>query len=159
SDNNLYESFDSGAHWAPNSFFSPGSGYLNAVAFAGTGGTVYALDFHAFYASADSGATWALVTYLPFSPQFCLANNITLDSSNPTTIYLGDGSIYYDSGCAAMSTDGGATWAELTFPSYGSIFAVDPKSPSTVYSGSHNGLYKSTDAGTTWTPVNIAGLV
>jgi photosystem II stability/assembly factor-like uncharacterized protein len=56
----------------------------------------------------------------------------------------------------AKSTDGGTTWAPASVGITGSIldiraFAIDPATPTTVYAGGEDGVFKSTDAGATWT--------
>ena len=66
------------------------------------------------------------------------------------------------------STDGGATWAAPSGSlDFGLVFDViaDPHTPSTVYvMATHtfdldNGLWKSTDAGETWTELTVPGTV
>jgi len=84
--------------------------------------------------------------------------------TDPNTVYVGvaAGSIW-------KTTDGGTTWANigdnLASLTYGAI-AIDPGNPNIVYAGAGEimygfafniydgqGLYKSTDAGTTWTHI------
>lgn len=63
------------------------------------------------------------------------------------------------------STDGGRTWARLgtnTLPAIVWDLAIDPSDPSTVYAGTHAGVYVSRDAGIHWNPMNdglISGFV
>jgi photosystem II stability/assembly factor-like uncharacterized protein len=74
---------------------------------------------------------------------------------------VGGGSIYYGYTCSAKSTDGGVTWEVLSgLPANSMVvgFAIDPKSPGTIYAASYGGLYKSTNSGRAWTALNIAGL-
>lgn len=58
-------------------------------------------------------------------------------------------------GRAAESTDGGATWSDIAIPSAASAVEIDPSDPSTLYAGVLTGrvaeVWKSTDAGRTWT--------
>jgi hypothetical protein len=155
---NLYGSADSGAHWAQNTSFP---GELVTLAFSPAGGTVYAGYYNTMYSSSDSGATWTLAGYLPSDP-FCAVLNITVDPRSATTLYIGGGSIYYGYTCSAKSADGGVTWEILSgLPATSMVteFAIDPKSPNTIYAASYGGLYKSTDAGADWTALNVAGLV
>jgi len=63
------------------------------------------------------------------------------------------------------STDGGATWEQLTLAAgvtWGvTTLAVDPRNPSVLYAGGDNGgssgggLQRSTDGGSEWTPLQI----
>jgi len=165
----LYESSDSGASWDPNSFFSQGGATIVTVAFSPAGGTVYAGGGTSVYSSSDSGATWTLAGNVPpplFPPWWCSIMNLAVDPNTPTTLYMGGGTIYWGVNYAAKSIDGGATWEYLSgLPADAVItaFAIDPKSSSTIYAAStfwagQGGLYESTDTGTTWTPLNIAGL-
>ena len=165
----LYESSDSGASWAPNSFFSQGGATVATVAFSPAGGTVYAGGGTAVYSSSDSGATWGPAGTVPppmFPPWWCDIMNLAVDPNSPSTLYMGGGTIYWGVNYAAKSTDGGATWADLSgLPVDATVtaFAINPKSSNTVYAAStfwngEGGLFKSTDTGTTWPPLSIAGL-
>jgi hypothetical protein len=99
--------------------------------------------------------------------------------------YYGDGGaliqdpinslVYYSGGtvvsgsysvmCVSKSTDGGSTWPyryNLTAEA-GCCYAltVEPTNSNVVYAGGNGGLFKSTDAGTSWTSssVGISGIV
>ena len=53
------------------------------------------------------------------------------------------------------STDGGNTWTQVLYKSYSNLFGVqrlvfDPNNSNTVYACTTHGLFKSTDAGATW---------
>jgi Calx-beta domain-containing protein/beta-propeller repeat-containing protein/carboxypeptidase family protein len=51
------------------------------------------------------------------------------------------------------SSDGGASWRGESYGLKSDIataLALDPTKPSTIYTGTRNGVYKSTDAGSTW---------
>jgi len=56
--------------------------------------------------------------------------------------------------CVSKSTDCGMTWtmSELT-DTYGTTntLALDPQNPEIVYAGGYEGVFKTTDNGTTWT--------
>lgn len=87
-----------------------------------------------------------------------LVNAITVDPSNPQTLYLGMWQGLY------KSTDGGADWTTLLegtppqapYPSTQldpSSIVVDPSNSQTIYLVTGiNGIYKSTDGGATWSP-------
>jgi len=155
---NLYGSPDGGIHWAQNTAFP---GYLVTLAFSPAGGTVYAGYYDTILSSSDSGATWIFDGYLPTDPSYCAALNITVDPTNASTLYVGGGSIYYGYTCSAKSTDGGITWEVLGGLLSNLLvnqFAIDPKSPNTIYAASYGGLYKSTNGGGAWAALNIAGL-
>lgn len=88
------------------------------------------------------------------------ANTIAVHPTGENIIYTG-----FSNGGVWKTTDGGANWVpifdEQIWPATGDI-AIDPSDPETVYVGTGDpnitfypmlgdGLYKSTDGGTTWT--------
>ncbi len=123
------------------------------------------------YVSFDGGATFTRSLYL--SPQSG-ASDLVMDPANPNVVYAGmwhvlrrpwtltSGGSAGDDGLF-KSIDGGKTWSKITgngFPA-GAIgrigIAVAPSKPSRVYAlvESHEGvLWKSDDAGATWTMVS-----
>src|SRR5271165_1093311 len=113
------------------------------------------------YKSVDNGATWTQLGLQ--SPS---ADSLSIDPVSGA-IYAG-GVLTSSSGAIFKSTDGGTTFAPLKngFPLFGPFVRVDPNNPSTVYgfaqlgsTGNFNSVnYVSTDAGATWTNLNIAGL-
>jgi photosystem II stability/assembly factor-like uncharacterized protein len=65
------------------------------------------------------------------------------------------------------STDGGATWSGTGLSVSVNLLAIDPANPTTLYAatggsglGDFRGLFKSTDGGASWLPINngVAGL-
>ena len=95
------------------------------------------------------------------SPSAGRASAIAVDPTNPEILYAG-----YAMGGVWKTTDGGKTWTPLMdfepTLAVGAI-AVDPVTPSTIYVGTGepapyigyagHGLFKSTDGGTTFTPL------
>ena len=88
------------------------------------------------------------------------------DPRDPNTIYVtaSPGTVQ-DSGVVEKSTDGGATFS-VVFPPPGVTFpgqfiaplVMDPSDPDTLYYG-QNQLFKTTDAGATWTAITpVLGL-
>jgi uncharacterized protein (TIGR03437 family) len=94
------------------------------------------------------------------------ADSLSIDPVSGA-IYAG-GVLTGSSGAIFKSTDGGTTFTPLKngFPLFGPYVRIDPNNPSTVYafaqlgsSGNFDSVnYVSTDAGATWTNLNIAGL-
>jgi photosystem II stability/assembly factor-like uncharacterized protein len=102
--------------------------------------------------SVDGGATWNDVG---LSGMFVGA--FTIDASTPDTVYTGAGDRVLKSG------DGGMTWTAVNVGSIDVVnalgrspavqcLAIDPVTPSTLYAGTDAGVFKSIDAGITWTP-------
>ncbi len=126
------------------------------------------------FKTTDGGKTWKKILFVNDSTG---ANTLAMDPANPQVVYAsmwqmsrahwtfssgGPGSGIY------KTTDGGATWTNITHASglptgiFGKIgLAVAPSSPNTVYAliqadyrGQAGGLFRSNDAGRSWTLVN-----
>jgi photosystem II stability/assembly factor-like uncharacterized protein len=110
--------------------------------------------FNGVFKSDDAGATW--------SPSWSGMTSTTpvlvmvVDQQNPLVIYAGTNfdSIY-------KTVNGGATWTRIfanvfTGLTDSNIFSmgIDPANSNNIYAGSVNGLFKSTNAGSTWSATN-----
>jgi photosystem II stability/assembly factor-like uncharacterized protein len=142
------KSTNGGATWVAAAPLPHGGYFLFLVLDSGTPGVVYVtasvdLDGHygpITYKSSDDGASWT---------RFGLPGVYMLPGP-PGVLFMGK----------HRSTDGGATWQELTLPTAPSALAFAPDDPATLYVGTApppiagvtpSGVYKSTDAGATWT--------
>jgi photosystem II stability/assembly factor-like uncharacterized protein len=110
--------------------------------------------------TTDGGQTWAAIT----DTQASLAiGAIAIDPNNPNNIYVGTGEAdysvdsYYGQGLL-KSTDGGTTWTLISSPfaSGGSAppfaqIAIQPGNSSVLLAATESGVYRSTNAGATWT--------
>jgi hypothetical protein len=110
--------------------------------------------------TTDGGQAWAAIT----DTQASLAiGAIAIDPNNPNNIYVGTGEAdysvdsYYGQGLL-KSTDGGTTWTLISSPfaSGGSAppfaqIAIQPGNSSVLLAATESGVYRSTNAGATWT--------
>ncbi len=104
------------------------------------------------FLSTDGGSDWKQIK-IRNDTGSCL-EVAAFDPSNRNTIYVAG---YKSSYAPALhkSTDGGASWTELTPPSSSArieAIAVDPSVSGTIYLGtSWAGIFVSTNGGDTWT--------
>ncbi len=126
--------------------------------------TIYAaLEWSGVFKSTDGGGTWQQRA-TGLEPGYGHnAIRLVVDPSNPSVLYVGtDGGIH-------KSVDGGLSWRYLTtglprkIKTSTTVFGlvIDPARTSTVYAAFYtagdtgtSGVYKSVDAGATWSPAN-----
>ncbi|HLF15656.1 MAG TPA: T9SS type A sorting domain-containing protein, partial [Bacteroidota bacterium] len=110
--------------------------------------------------STDAGANW-----LPTNDMAAnlVIGAIAIDPNNSNIIYAGTGEGYFNidalRGAGTLkSTDGGATWALTTtfsaspsgFPYYINDIYIRPDNSLLLFAATNSGLYRSTNAGTSW---------
>ena len=105
------------------------------------------------YLTANAGSTWTLSGALPNNGSSL--SYIWFDTNNYNTVYVA--SVAPDSTMTHLwkSQNFGSTWAAIDgngFPAGVPVNCVqnDPGDSNTLYAGTHLGLYKSTDGGTSW---------
>jgi hypothetical protein len=177
----VWKTTDGGATWAPltddQATLSMGAIAVAPsnpnVIYAGTGEANNVEDSNygrGILVSTDGGATWTLTGASAFD-RLTVAK-IAVDPTDPNTAYAAVGDFATNGRPFAAgtgiykTTDGGATWTDTTaslgqFDPYSDV-AIDPHNHTTLYMaiGDHfgdayhtgaNGVYKSTDAGASWT--------
>lgn len=142
--------------------FVAGSGTSNSrtelALFRAAGGavTVYAasgFNGGTLQRSQDGGATWAQRIDNNFcSPQCFYDIAVAVDPTNVDRVYLaGAPAVPF-----AISTNGGALFTNSSTGLHVDSHAITvaPSDPTVVYFGSDGGIWKSTNSGGTWTPLN-----
>lgn len=141
--------------------YKRGSGRINCVAF-------HTFDANTIYVGAPSGGFWKTTTggnsWATTTDQLASigVSDIVIDNINPEIIYIatgdGDGASTYSSGIL-KSTDGGTTW-NTTGSSHNITDHVtyrkliqNPENNNILIAASNNGVYKTTDAGASWSLV------
>lgn len=103
--------------------------------------------------STNGGATWTQQIDNNFCGGQCFYDiAIAVDPTNANNVYLGgDPTII-----SAKSTNGGTTFTDNNAGVHVDTHAltVAPSDPNTIYLGTDGGIYKSINAGLTWTPLN-----
>jgi photosystem II stability/assembly factor-like uncharacterized protein len=113
------------------------------------------------YTSTDGAHTWRLL--VNFNRPRLFVDHIIVDPRNSKVLYVATHR-HKDPGGFFKSTDGGLTWREspdLRNEALHSLSQSD-RNPDLLIAGTFNGIYKSMDAGETWTPLptaNTPGLV
>ena len=113
------------------------------------------------YRSTDRGGTWASIYTTQYDLNRTNDVKVAVTRADARTIYLltgGTGPAGFDMR-VEVSTDGGASWVNRRSNGvdpaqfgYNSYIAADPNNANTVYVGTRD-VYKSTDAGSTWTNI------
>ncbi len=160
-DNYFLRSFDAGTHW--DTFPSPKKNILY--------GQIKIDAFHSkiIYASIepyvnfDPGANYVMMTKdggmswdsLFYSRDWtsCL---VEISPSHLNKVFVGVGS-----GMIKYTTNQGLSWSDLGYiPTLGlSSLAIDPFNDSIMYVGTYSGIYKSYNAGTSWSAISIGAAI
>jgi len=145
----VFKSVDAGATWAPA--FDGLRGVVRIVAVdPGRPATVYAGTDLEVFRSDDGAAHWTATpgpapSHLPVNALLATpaAVYVNVVSNSPAPVAIG---------YLFKSTDRGASWSPLgTGGFFVTALAADPANPGTLYAGSHSGVFRSADGGSTWT--------
>ena len=121
---------------------------------------------------APGGINW---TYIPTGFPVLAVPSIAVNPTDPNIIYIGTGEVYNSNAAAAGATgaghirlfrgsygigilktiDGGTTWTKVLDFSYSNLtgvmdMVIDPVDPNIVYAGTSEGLYRTTNGGSSW---------
>ncbi len=157
----LFRSEDSGVTWTKLTLPTRFPVFVQALAGPPDDpGTVYAGSVDGWvYKTTDEGSTWTTGQSLvgPIS-------NLVIDPRETRNVYAGIDSDYYyfTFGAFEKSSDGAATWSDLTPGIFEDVtaLAIDPSTPSTLYMSiaaaasptTLRGLLRSDDSGSHWSP-------
>jgi photosystem II stability/assembly factor-like uncharacterized protein len=110
------------------------------------------------YESLDGGASWRRLSKLDPSDDLIL-DHIVVDAANPSTVYVTGWKLDQPGGGLWVSRDGGRSWSEVAALRGQSIraFAQAPSNPAMLYAGTLEGVFRSADAGASWTEISPPG--
>jgi photosystem II stability/assembly factor-like uncharacterized protein len=111
---------------------------------------VYAGTTKGLYRTSNKGESWERIGQSITEP---FISSIVLQSGDPSVIYIGG------PGGVWKSADGGKSW-EAKNEGLASLniraLAIEPRQDRSLYAGTNgSGLYRSTDAGATWTAIPL----
>jgi photosystem II stability/assembly factor-like uncharacterized protein len=142
------------------------------------------LNPNTIYAGSASGGLWRSYSggvgvkawnYVPTGFPVLSVSAIAENPADTNVIYIGTGEVYgYQDAIGGMnirttrgsygigllkSSDNGKTWVKSIDWSYNQtrgieVIKLDPVNPDTVYAGTTEGIYKSTDAGVSWNHIH-----
>jgi photosystem II stability/assembly factor-like uncharacterized protein len=137
----VFKSTDIGSSWSPTGLTDTD---IRALAIDPSNPlTIYAGTYSGVLKSTNSGESWSQTDLTGI-----LVPALAIDPDG--IIYAGNWG-----GGVVRSTNTGNTW-DATGLSTGMIttLAIDPHEPNTIYAGSTNGIFKTTNAGTDWPAFN-----
>jgi len=164
----MFVSTDHGRTWAGFGADAGGTSAVLALTVSpAAASTAYAGTGRGALVTVDGGATWSpMNSGLPlvdgFNPPAVTA--LAVDPATPNTIYAGT------NGAGIYKTTDGHNWTPASNGLAGAnvySVAINPKDPNTLYASTYDGtegppdsrvgmgVFKSTDGGADWTPVNV----
>jgi photosystem II stability/assembly factor-like uncharacterized protein len=110
------------------------------------------------YVSDDRGQTWKRFAHLGEGFDYVL-DSIEIDPTNSQNMYVAGWSIVGNNGELFRSRDGGKTWTSLPGVKGKSIRAMSlaPSNPKVIVIGALDGVFRSTNAGDSWTRISPEG--
>ncbi len=110
------------------------------------------------YESLDEGSTWRRLAKLG-STDDLVVDNLVVDLENPATLYAAAWKVDEAGGGLWVSHDGGKNWTVIEGLRGQSIraFTQAPSNPRMLFAGTLEGVFRSTDAGASWTLISPPG--
>ncbi|MGA3136739.1 MAG: transcriptional regulator [Terracidiphilus sp.] len=110
------------------------------------------------FESVDEGASWHRLAKLDPSEDL-VVDSILVDSANPAVVYASGWKVDQRDGGMWVSRDGGRHWDAMEGLRGQSVFSLAqaPSDAKILYAGTWEGVYRSTDAGTTWKSISPPG--
>lgn len=161
SDKGLYKTTDGGENWTKIASAAFPKNFNGLISVEANGNLIYAgfgtdgnSSTNELCVSADFGNSWILKNNSNLcSYQYWYCNDIAIDPSNPNRLLMCGVNMYnYDS--QSSSTAAGRATQILNIHSDIHDILYDPKDVNVAYLATDGGMYKSTDNGASFTPIN-----
>ncbi len=137
--------------WSHTSGWNPGVGRLSALAIHPANENIIYVGSPGggLWKTTNGGATWTSLTDATATWMSIFA--LTVDPVDQNIVYMGT-----STGLLLKSTNGGGTWSPTGAGPTGTIrkVLVHPTNTSLVFACASNGIFRSTNAGTSWTQVH-----
>jgi len=110
------------------------------------------------YESLDGGSSWHRLAKLDSFDDLIL-DHIVVDEASPTTIFVAGWRLDHPDGGLWKSRDGGRSWSSVKGLNGQSIrsFAQAPSDPAILFAGTLEGVFRSRNAGVSWTLISPPG--
>jgi photosystem II stability/assembly factor-like uncharacterized protein len=110
------------------------------------------------YESLNGGATWHRLSKLE-SADSLVVDHIVVDAANPAIVFAAAWTLNHPGGGLWVSRDGGHSWSEVAGLRGQSIraFVQAPSNAALLFAGTLEGVFRSEDAGATWTLISPPG--
>jgi photosystem II stability/assembly factor-like uncharacterized protein len=158
----VYKSPDGGQHWLPHNVgLKEHVSYVNQFVFHPVEHeTIYVATTVGVFRTSDGGRTWE--EQMTGMKEVHIVVTLAMDPRNPRVLYAGT------TGGAYRSRDGAASWQRVNrglIPEERldaslalgiNTLVVDPMNPNSVYAGTTNGLFKTTDQADSWVRIGQA---
>jgi hypothetical protein len=140
-------------NWTRTSGWNPGTGRLVSMA-------IHPSNLNVIYVGSPGGGLWKTAnggsTWTPlndYNTNWMHIYSIAIDPLNQNIVYAGTGN---SANQVIRSTDAGLTWSVLGAGPTGTIrkILIHPTTTNIVFACATNGIFRSTNSGTSWTQVN-----
>jgi photosystem II stability/assembly factor-like uncharacterized protein len=139
----VYKTTDSAASWTLTGPGLPSAGITSLAVDPANSAIVMAGIFNqGVFKTTDGGGTWN-----PTSLGALGVNTLTIETGNPNIVHAGS----IRNGIL-KSTDAGGTWSQETNMPTGDVREItpDPGNPAVLYVNTSDGMYKTSNSGTSW---------